>query len=480
MHSQDTGRLDNAESRSNSYLWIIVVGVSLLLMGLSSLRHALFYSSALDLGYHDQILYLLSVNEKPIVSFWGSHFLGGHAEWLYYPLSLLYKLAPNVHWLFAIQAFSLAVAIVPLWHLGFYFKLTHQQLQIVVLSYLLYPLVFNINFFDFHPEVMAVPLLFLALLFAYRKQTWLFCLAITLVLGCRASLSLLAISLGLWLIFFVKRKVCGIYSTSLGIIWFLVFTQILVPHFKPDGYHAVSRYSELGDSIGEIAINVFLRPDLLATKVFTFDNAFYLILLIVPVLWGFSVRHLSPLLAALPILGMNLISDTLSQKDLVHQYSVPILPFLLLIIILNLAHNSSLLKKSKSILIWCFLCFLILAKYTSFAKYFDILGEWDATRQAVAQIETKGCVLTTSEIAPHLTHRQGLYLLSHDVPSLETLEQYQYVLLSLRHPGYGSSLDIAQQTLERIETMPDFSLQFEQDEVYLFLQNSWSESRCTP
>ncbi|MGB7444903.1 MAG: DUF2079 domain-containing protein, partial [Coleofasciculaceae cyanobacterium] len=45
----------------------------------SSLRHALFQSGVFELGFYDQLVYLISQGQPPISSFLGIHFLGDHA-----------------------------------------------------------------------------------------------------------------------------------------------------------------------------------------------------------------------------------------------------------------------------------------------------------------------------------------------------------------------------------------------------------------
>jgi uncharacterized membrane protein len=58
----------------------------------SSVRHILFQSNALDLGWFDQAIYLISKGSPPIVSFVDYHILGDHAAFIFYPISLFYKL----------------------------------------------------------------------------------------------------------------------------------------------------------------------------------------------------------------------------------------------------------------------------------------------------------------------------------------------------------------------------------------------------
>ncbi|PSN18700.1 hypothetical protein C7271_11170, partial [filamentous cyanobacterium CCP5] len=445
-----------------------ISGYALLLFLLSSLRHALFQSGALDLGYHDQILYLLSRGEPPIVSFWGYHFLGGHAEWIYYGLAGLYRIYANVHWLLAVQAVALAIAIWPMLRLADQAGLNHRQGWTIAIAYLLYPLVFNVNLFDFHPEVMAVPLILTSVLTAREQQPVGFAITTTLILGCRASLSLLLVFMGLWLILFERRRWYGAYALVIGTGWFWVFSRILVPLFKPDGYHALNRYGSLGSSISEVIFNVFLKPGTTLQQLFTLSNLEYLVLLLVPVLWGLSWRRLAPLFACLPILGMNLLSESLAQKNLIFQYSLPILPFLMLAVISSLAAKECLLQKRRWIVLWCLICFAALGKYSHFTGlYLSSLDTWSATRQAIAQVDTKAPVLTTHSIVPHLSHRPIIHFTAEASRDAD-LRQYEFVLLNLRTPGYESSAELAQYLLSKLENDSVFEQKYSQDDVYLF------------
>ncbi|MDY6782839.1 MAG: DUF2079 domain-containing protein [Cyanobacteriota bacterium] len=448
---------------------LAIAAYALLLFFFSSLRHALFHSGALDLGYHDQVLYLLSIDKPPIISFWGYHFLGGHAEWIYYILQGLYRIYPDVHLLFAIQAVSLSIAAWPIVKLARQAGLNRQQVRTIAIAYWLYPLIFNINLFDFHPEVIAVPLILTSVWSARARKPVVFAIATTLILGCRASLSLLVTFMGLWLILFEKRRIYGIYALISGSLWFLIFTRILVPIFKPDGYHAISRYGELGDSIAEAIANLFLRPDIAVRQLFTLANLEYLILLFIPVLWGISVRYLAPLLAALPILGMNLLTSYTGQKDLIHQYSLPIVPFLMIMSIGTMASEKGLFKQNRWIIAWTLVVFMALAKFGYFwSLYLENIDTVVATRQAVEKVETKGGVLTSSRILPHLSHRKLIHIISPNSLS-ENLGIYQYVLLNLdhAHPDEGG-YETFKGLQFRLAEEEDFELIFARDSVYLF------------
>lgn len=130
---------------------------SLVLLICSSVRHILFQSAAWDLAIFDQAVYLISLGQAPLSSFTGFHMLGDHGALILYPLALLYKIFPSVYWLLAVQALSLGAGGTMVWLLAKQRGLTDRSALLAMAIYCLYPLVFNINLFDFHPEVIAVP-----------------------------------------------------------------------------------------------------------------------------------------------------------------------------------------------------------------------------------------------------------------------------------------------------------------------------------
>ena len=455
-----------------NYLILLIVISAFILFICSSVRHALFQSN-FDLAIFDNALYLISQGQKPFVSFRGLHILGDHAALILYPLAWLYKLDPNIHWLFAVQAISLALGALPLWYLACEAGLKQSQARTVVVAYLLYPLIFNANLADFHPEVMAVPAILGAILAAKRKQLWWFSLAIGFILSCKAVLALTLAMMGVWLIGWERKYRYGVIAIVVSLIWFAIATQLIIPHFSGSEAAAVDRYSYLGNSVLEIIQNLVFKPWLIGSKIFSLATLEYIFFLLLPVLYAISHRsHWAGLIGALPILLINILSESPSQRNLVHHYALPILPFLFLVVISTMAANKTWLKSQRGILVWSLFTFLALAKFGYFGSlYLKSLDTWQATNEAIAMIQTQDGVLTTTDIAPHLTHRPLVQLATIGSESND-LREINYVLLNLRHPGWASSPETVHNLTEKLGQMPEFKLQYQQDDVVLFVKTN--------
>jgi len=463
-------KLDNFSAVS-----LMIAASALILFTCSSVRHILFKSSVFDLAIFDQAVYLISQGQKPISSFIGFHILGDHAAWVFYGLAVLYKIYPSVYWLFAVQAVALAVGALPIWYLARQAGLKESLADAIAASYLLYPLVFNINLFDFHPDVIAVPALLVAVWAARGGKIWWFGVSILLVLGCKAVLSLTVAAMGVWLLVFEKRRLSGAIAILTGITWFVIATKGIIPYFggavaSVDRH--IYRYSYLGHSFPEMTKNLLFHPEVFLGKLFSSANLEYLLLLVAPVIWGFSPTGITPLIGTIPTLAINLLADYHPQKDLIHQYSLPVIPFLFLAVIQSLAANRGWLRHKRAIILWSLVAFLALAKYSFFgSKYLSSLETWQATREAIAQVQTQGNVLTMDQIAPHLAERKFIKFLTLESPEID-FSVFDYILLNVNHTFSPSHQKTAISYVNQLKNHPKFKLSFERNDVYLFKKSS--------
>ncbi|MEZ2320890.1 MAG: DUF2079 domain-containing protein [Microcoleus sp.] len=655
--SEDSGvsiteNIEESRSQLPSSLLIAIATTATILFLCSSLRHALFQSTAFDLGIFDQAIYLISQNQTPFSSLMQMHILGDHAAVIYYPLAWLYKIYPDVHWLFLVQAVALSLGAWPSWSLARLASLNPEQSRAIAFIYLLYPVVFNINLFDFHPEVIALPALLAAILAARLNKILWFSAAILLVLSCKAVLSLTVAAMGLWLLLCEKKQRCGAIALVFGIAWFVIASQKIIPFFSGSEVAGVGRYSYLGKSVLEIIINIILKPQLILGKLLSFDTFKYIFILSLPLFWGLlpfsskiGMRYLLPLIPALPTLAINILSDLPFQRSLAYQYSVPIIPFLLLVVISkstpvnpaqltppysaqstppyppqggkvgdknvefsqpinsestppypsqggkvgdkNVEFSQPINSEStppyppqggklgdenvefsppinsvstppyspqggklgdenvefsppinsvstppyspqggklgdenvelwqpinsestppyppqggklgdenvefsqpinsvfplkisqlpqfwrgmelpKAMIIWSLIIFLFLGEYKDFFLYLNRLDTWQATREAIAQIQPQSSILTDNRLAPHFAHRPIVKLLSQISPQTD-LAEFKYILLNQRHP-WPDTEKIGNNLANQLQNTPQFQLTYQKNQVLLF------------
>jgi uncharacterized membrane protein len=303
-------------------------------------------------------------------------------------------------------------------------------------------------------------------------------LGIIFVLGCKAVLSATVIAMGFWLFFFEKKRRCGAIALILGVAWFLVASKVVIPFFSGSQPAAMYRYSYLGNSFPEIAKNLLLKPGLVWDKVQVRDSLRYLSQLVLPVLWGLSPQYLAPLVSAMPTLMLNILSDIGYQRDLGCQYSLPVVPFLLLAVISTQAAGQGWLRNRRTIILWSFLSFLAIGNYHFFWSIYPTnFDTWQATREAIALIKTQGGVLTTNNIAPHVSERPVVKLAFAETPTADVkaaasinFVQIDYILLNTRHAGWRSTSEYAAGLVEQFKQDKLFQLRYQRDDVYLFVK----------
>ncbi|PNW28496.1 UNVERIFIED_CONTAM: hypothetical protein BEN50_21065 [Euhalothece sp. KZN 001] len=167
-------------------LSFLIIGSTIVLFFFSSLRHFLIQSSALDLTFFDQVIYLASKGKTPISTLLGFHLIGDHSAFILYLIALLYRLFPYVHWLFFIQAFALSLGALPLYNLSLKLNLSKHYAVTIVIAYLLYPAIFNINFYtDFRSETIAIPGFLWLVFAAYNNQKLCFIFSILFIIYCK-------------------------------------------------------------------------------------------------------------------------------------------------------------------------------------------------------------------------------------------------------------------------------------------------------
>ena len=461
--------------QSNLFVLILVIVTSLVLFGFSSLQLYIFREGN-DLAFFDQLVYLLSQGKSPVSTMLeGVHLIGDHGALILYPLSLLYVVYPDVHWLLGVQAIALASVAVPIYGLSRYSSLSIDYARAIAICYVLYPGIFNINFYaEFRPETIALPALIWAVWAAKQKSFGQYAIAIVMVLSCKEALGLTVIGLGFWLATCQKRLWYGISAMAAGLVWFIFAALYLIPTFR--GGHQMAgtwHYESLGTSLTEIAVKVLTNPQIFLSRALMGDRLLYYLLLIAPILIGLHWRKILTIIPALPMLGLNILADYPRQRDLIHQYALPIIPFLYVWLIASVAYlNRHRLRSWLSprwLILWSLMAWFALAKYGYYwTRYAPLYRTINAVNGAVELVSKDARVLTSGYIAPHLSQRSMITLLGDD-NNVERVAKHQIdtVLIAKQHLGYGITPEAADTTIADLVQLSGFRLTYQEQDVWL-------------
>jgi uncharacterized membrane protein len=422
--------------------------------GLAALRHALLQSNSFDLGLFDQWVWQISRGLAPVSSQSADlHLLTDHGAWLIYGLAPLYRLVPSVQWLFALQALSLAFTAVPLWILARDLGLPAKLRWTACGLWWLQPVVFNTNLFDFHPEVLAMPLLAALAIAARRNRPWIWAALVLVILGCRDGLALVTLGMALEQLLLRRWRLAALGSVlSLG--WLLLLNGWLYPLLTaryPGVNAGASRYSYLGNSIGEIALQLIQQPQRVVMHVDWGGAVVYLLLLALPLLPFWRRASLPTLLAGVPLILVNILSESGAQRSLVHHYSLPLAVIGVVAALDGLASEGERRVPWRRIA-WAAACWAALAKPWFFTgPYLGRLALVPESRSALELVKPGDAVATTSYLAPHLSGRRVVLFPASSDGNLEMLERKRGInllLLNPQVPGWASEGDLQRSLLE--------------------------------
>ena len=468
--------------------WIIFFIAFLCFSGSIWLRHAWFQTSSWDLGIFDQATYLISQGLTPNSSLLNFHIIGDHGSLVLYPIGWLSIIFPSVKLLFILQGLALASTVFPLAKIAKNNNLSKRLSITSLLVFLLYPVIFNVAIFDFHPEVLAVPLIMeLILLISYSNSKYYLriFLCIFFSLTCKITMSFLIFGIGLWMIT-KKRLTTGLAISTLSIIWFILIGLKLIPYYGGENAQ-ITRHSE---KFGISNLNLFNINNLLenisiiSKQILSTENIGYLLLLLIPVLYMCFYKErkyaLFNLFPFAPLFFLNLISSISPMKDLVHQYSLFVVPFISKEVQMSLININNGIRAypawfrkraSKIILIWSILTFMIFSRVTfffgPFQSRFDSIS---SRREAISKIDTQSAVLTSNDLIPHLSRRKIIGLATSD--QIDKLEDFDEVLLDINHPGWNSNIEVVSSMVKKLETNKNWFKKFEKGSVILFKKAS--------
>jgi uncharacterized membrane protein len=326
----------------------LMVADFLLLAGLALRRHDSFNSNALDLGYHDQVIWntlhgrpfhFSTYHQDEQAPFWIDVPLGRirdpysllsyHVEPLLVLIAPIYWVWDDVRALLLLQAVVLTLGAWPAYRLGCR-CLGQPWAGVGVASlYLLAPARQAAALSDFHTVAFTAPLFLVALDALGAGKARLFLLASLLCLIAREDTAIMVTGLALYAAIFqprLRRPALALAGGSL--LYLYLVTQVIMPYYNGlQGSTYLYRYSQFGATLGEMAQNLLYRPQLYWAWLRRPDISAYLGGLLATGGW---VLLAAPeiLVIALPVALLNTLANTGWPSSGGAHYSVSLVPFL--------------------------------------------------------------------------------------------------------------------------------------------------------
>ena len=462
------------------WLSIYFVCCSATLSLFSSLRHAWFQSNAWDLGIFDQAIYLISKGQAPISTFLNFHILGDHAALVLYPIGLIYRTIPSTYLLLTLQSIAITSCIFPLHRFANSKGLSPKSKKITISFFLLFPIIFNLAIFDFHPEAIALPILTALACELEQKDIQpgkIFLLAF-LSLTCKITISIFIAGFGARELL-KNRKTMGALLIILGTTWFALAANVIIPFYGGSSASLARHANRFGLSY-DSAFDFNSIPEnisALSAQLATTANLEYLVLLVAPTFFIFLVKKPKStsirLIPFLPLLTINLLSTSLSMKSLVFQYSVFLVPLLAIETTYFLQENGnrlSFISKASAqriVIITSLVGFIALSRITFFLnQYHSNLPIANELNEAIRLVNEESSVLTTSIIAPHLSKRTDIRV-SDNENSLD-ISEYDEILLDSARPGWKSNSDIIDSIHSRASESDNWEIAYQKKSIFLW------------
>ena len=419
----ETSRPAQRSARLSGLLVVLLVlGYIVYMAALTVARHNSFLTHAFDLGIQDQAMYTLVTRGYPVVTLYGSqpvNQFGDHFALIYYLIAPLYAaLGSNAATLLVVQSVALGLGAIPVYLLARE-KTGNLSLAVALaIAYLLYPALHAVNTFDFHEIALVTPLLLFSLYFLETRRRGLFLVFLVLATLTKEEVALSAAAIGLYILWIKRERRLGGLVLVGSLVYFVLVNQVIMPALG--GGPDLARFSDIA-AAGQTGFAAILLG-IVTNPIYVFSQTFlngqkmiFLAQLLLPVVF-------LPLLAgaawvmAVPAFAVALLASVPSQYNLIYHYPAIMTPFAFVLAILGLQRLNQ-RRFDRLALAAAILVVGLAMNYT----YGWVAGKRPNTFPASNQhsrivtrffedIPRQASVSTMSDLAPHLSNRQSIYL----------------------------------------------------------------------
>jgi hypothetical protein len=290
--------------------------------------------------------------------------------------------------------------------------------------------------------------------------------------------------MGIWYAISRKQWRIGGAIAVLGIVATAISVRVVLPHFDEgasSGFY--QRYGALGHSPGGILATIFTDPGKVLSAVFDRGGIHYLVDLFVPLLLLVVVAPVV-LIAAVPELGLNLLSATDTQSSIHHHYTAGLIPPLVVATVLGAARLTGSRPHLRVPLAMTLVAVMVVANFVlgavpvwrglpggqSYRAYASHVAPHDRiTDRALRMIPDGVVVSATNSLGSHLSGRRRFL-------SFPYIRDAQWVAADETQPGYADRWDpeATAEALARLRRNPSWRLVFSHDGVLIFRRTTRS------
>ncbi len=393
---------------------LIVAGIG----GYTAMKYLSFRSPNFDFGIFANMYYNMKESFLPMVSSERdkllSHFAVHFSPIVYIALPF-YMIFPSPVTVQLIQAFALALGLIPIYLLGKEYKLSNKTLATVGFLYMLYPALAGACSYDFHENCFLTPALLFLMWAMEKKKTGFIVLFGILSCMVKEDAPVYVAIIGIYYIFSNKSKLRGSILTVGAVIYFVVVTALM----KKYGLGVMTyRYDNIvpmgSQGFMPILKASFANPMLLISECFTVEKLDFVFFMLAPIAGlSFANKKVSNFILLIPFFLINLISDYQYQHSIYFQYTFGVTALFFYLMIINIKEMKPLTRRNVlrfAVAVSIILFVFISPKYIKYFRYYveeqEMIQELNET---LDELPKDASVAASTFLVAKISDREEIY-----------------------------------------------------------------------
>jgi len=380
----------------------------------------------------------------------GLSLFGVHFSPLFYIALPIYFIFPSPVTVQLIQAFMVALPVIPIVLISRKYKLSNWMTVGAVLLYALYPATAGGTLYDIHENCFLTFLILMAIWAIEKKKNILTAIMVLLVFFVKEDAPVYIMVLGTFYLFSRKDKKRGLILMVTSAIYFIIATSVV----KSYGLGIMdNRFSNLfydqQKGLSQLIRTVLVNPGYVISQIVAnydangMEKIGYILLMFVPmaaVIFRNGKKY-SRFILISPVIVINLLTLYVYQHDITFQYNFGSIALMMYLVIMNMADLKP--KKAKVAISVAVICAGVmfmgsmaprLNYYTS--KYSQDKATYEKINIALSAVPKNASVCASGFFTPHLKNLE-----MYDQNHLEETKYTDYLVIDERYTDEKSKFD---------------------------------------